>query len=222
MYRFIYLFSFSLISAQWPSFSLSELSNSDKELSNLYRHMGLAITSYMPVEIKDSNISLSTSLINQFKSNNLTPMFHGQIKASWNLIFRAKTSSFTSNNSAVQIYSWGLTLIPGIETDLSKWKILIDSGHLNYHDQLKTSALGFSIIKGANWNKINYHIGLSSQTVNVYPSAKIENKIFLKKETQNNYINVGTTKRISGLSVIIQSWLSPSSSYLSFGIGKIF
>ena len=86
-----------------------------------------------PFEIKnDRRIAIISSLNKEVSNDGFSPSISTRIKISWNLSMRGKIANFSSDKRGIQMYGWGLTLKPGSIEEPSRWRILFDSGRINF------------------------------------------------------------------------------------------
>ena len=208
----ILLLSVSLLFPQWSSFKLNN------NINSTFKYGGLFATYNSPVEIRnDRRIAISSSLNKELSNDGFSPSIESKIKISWNLSIKGKMANFSSDNRAIQMYGWGLTLKPGSIEEPSQWRILFDSGRINSNKQFRLSAMSVSIIKFFAWNNLKLNSGFGTNMVNVLSYNISENYDF-----QTNYISFGLSTKLFGLVLSPQVLFGSKINFISISIGDFF
>ena len=134
--RYIILFlTGSILFSQWTSFQISD---ENKNSESIFRYAGFAAVNDSPIDIiNERRVLIAGSISTGNLTDGLIPVLHGKMKISWNLSIKGKIANFSSDNRAIQMYGWGLTLKPGSIEEPSQWRILFVSGRINSNKQLR-------------------------------------------------------------------------------------
>ena len=203
--------------SQWATFDNSNLSLDEKSMLNSY---GAAISTFnvLPID-KIDNFSLG-SIIVRDANNNYAPIFYGQTRLTWNLFLRGRMSVFSSDEKAVQLFGWGLSLNPNKEESLVNWLVSFDSGFLSSHHQIDLSAMKFSVDRFTRHNgKIRYFYGFSLNLLSC-SSFQQDSGNFVRSQLQSNHINIGTLMQVGELSFIPNLSIGNKINYLSISLSK--
>ena len=208
----ILLFSGSLLFSQWSSFSLNN------NLQSTFKYGGLFATHDSPFEISnDKRIAITSSLNKEISNDGFSPSIESKIKISWNLLIKGRMANFSSDKRAIQMYGWGLTLIPGSIEVPSQWRILFDSGRINSNDQFRLSAMSFSIIKFFKWNNFILNSGFGTNMINVFTYNQSDNYNF-----QTNFFSLGLSAKLLGITLSPQVIVGSKINFVSISIGNFF
>ncbi len=223
MRRIIILCLVTQAFGQWTSFSLSGLISHDNKSEQLYRYGGLTTTHQSALDIpKDRRIAIGATINKGFSNAGMVPIIHGDIKVSWNLTLRGRMASYGGNEGAVQLYGWGMSLTPGKENEPSKWKVLLDAGRLNAHNQLYLTGLQIMGKRSVEWRGFPIQIGLGMNKVDVNPFGMVEEGSPSKVKLQTNFVNVGTSFNLFGLKAIPQLWIGANYNLISISVVNTF
>lgn len=204
---------------QWTSFSLSGLTPGDKKSEQLYRYGGMSVAHHYTIGIpKDRRIAIGATMNKEFSNSGAIPIIHGEIKVSWNLALRGRMASYGTNEGAVQLYGWGISLTPGKEDAPLKWTVLFDAGRLNAHNQLKLMSLQFMGRRSIDWRGIPIQIGLGMNMAKADPFGMPGNASPSRIKVQTNFLNVGTSFKLFGLNIIPQLWIGANYNLISISI----
>ena len=223
MQRLVFLFLFSYSFAQWSSFSVSGMRSGNNKTQKLYQYGGMIATHQTSVEIpKDRRIAFGASFNKGLSNKGFTPLIHSKIKVSWNLSLRGRLIGYSAEEGTVQLYGWGLSLIPGKEDDRSNWVISFDSGRLNSHNQIKLTSYQFMGKRSLKWEKMTFQIGLGMNFTHVDQLGIMISEKPTRSKLQSNFVNIGTTLMISGLKVIPQLRINSDYNLISISIVDTF
>ena len=211
-------FSSCIVFSQWSSFQIENMNNDDS-----YRTNGLAalITSfqYYPFD-NEKNFHFGSSISGEISTARYAPHTFAFVKLTWNLILRGRMSGFSTEEGAVQLFGWGISLNPGSAESPANWMVSFDSGFFRGHNQINLSALKFSIDRFFLFDdntKLIY--GLSMNSIN---NSRYINGMGFSTRTayQINQINTGIMRSFKDMILSVNLSANNKSNYLSFSIFK--
>ena len=211
-------FSSCIIFSQWSSFQTENMNNVDS-----YKTSGLAalISSfqYYPFD-NENNFHFGSSISGEISATRYAPHTFAFVKLTWNLILRGRMSGFSTEEGAVQLFGWGMSLNPGSAESPANWMVSFDSGFFRGHNQINLSALKFSIDRFFLFDdKTKFIYGLSMNSVN--NTKYINGKGFSTRTSfQLNQINTGIMRRIKDMILYVNLSTNNKSNYLSISILK--
>ena len=158
-------FSSCIVFSQWSSFQSENMNNADS-----YKTSGLAalISSFQhyPFDNKN-NFHFGSSISGEISTTRYAPLTFAFVKLTWNLILRGRMSGFSTEEGAVQLFGWGMSLNPGSAESPANWMVSFDSGFFRGHNQINLSALKFSIDRFFLFDeKTKFIYGLSMNSIN--------------------------------------------------------
>lgn len=219
MHKISFLLFLTLAYSQWATFDSNNLSLDEKNTVNSY---GAAISTFniIPTD-KIDNFSLGSIIVRGINNNSYAPIFYGQTRLTWNLFLRGRMSVFSSDEKAVQLFGWGLSLNPNKEESLVNWLVSFDSGFLNAHNQIDLSAMKFSVDRFSRHNgKIRYFYGISLNLLSCSSFQKDIGNFSVRNQLQSNHINIGTLMQIGQLNLIPNLSIGNKINYLSISLSK--
>ena len=211
-------FSSCIVFSQWSSFQIENMNNADS-----YKTNGLAAlissSQYYPFD-NEKNFHFGSSISGEISTTRYAPHTFAFVKLTWNLILRGRMSGFSSEEGAVQLFGWGMSLNPGSVESPANWMVSFDSGFFRGHNQMNLSTLKFSIDRFSLFDdKTKFIYGLSMNSIN--NSKYINGMGFSTRAAyQINQINIGTMRRIKDMILSVNLSTNNKSNYLSFSILK--
>ena len=193
----------STLTASQPN-SIFNPNNQDEE-KGYVRNATIASTVSSHIQIGNSkNIGIASFLIsaNESANLNLVPVLLGSIKISWNLVLTGRTSAFSNQNKAINIYGWGLSYKPGGEDRKSPWNFGINSGVYKHFNNISSSSFTLSLMRKIYLRKSDVFLGISSNNVkgvNYNTDQNIDSQDF--KYIFSNFI-FGTTIKLKGIKIL--------------------
>ena len=209
----------TLAYSQWATFDNNNLNLDEKNGVNSF---GAAISTFhiLPID-KIDNFSLGSIIVRGVNNNSYAPIFYGQTRLTWNLFLRGRMSVFSSDEKAVQLFGWGLSLNPNKEESLANWLVSFDSGFLSAHNQIDLSAMKFSVDRFLRYNgKIRYFYGFSLNLLSCSSFQKDSGDFSVRNQLQSNHINIGTLMQIRELNFIPNLSIGNKINYLSISLSK--
>ena len=209
-------FSSCIVFSQWSSFQSEDMNNADS-----YKTNGLAalISSfqYYPFD-NENSFHFGSSISGEISTTRHAPHTFAFVKLTWNLILRGRMSGFSTEEGAVQLFGWGMSLNPGSAESPAKWMVSFDSGFFRGHNQINLSALKFSIDRFFQIDdKTKFIYGLSMNSIN---NSKYINDMGFSTRTayQINQINTGIMRSFKDMILSLNLSTNNKSNYLSFSV----
>ena len=200
----------SALTASQPNSTFNP-NNQDKE-KGYVRNATIASTVSSHIQIGNSkNIGIASFLIsaNESANLNLVPVLLGSIKISWNLVLTGRTSAFSNENKAINIYGWGLSYKPGQEDKISPWTVRVNSGTYRSFNTIRSSSFSLSLSRNISLKNFDILLGFSSNNVNGINYQDNQNIVSQNFKYNFNTIIFGTTVGFMGIKIL------PSINYNS-------